>query len=167
MNRKLHDRAEDLLLAALAGEIAQTDREWLYQHLDDCPTCTARSRAYQAVLQGLKSYQVQVKPELVLSTQRAVHNRARELGSTRSRNVVLWGAVAVSWVWILWSAPWLWRILDWLGNHLGLPGWAWQMAFGIWWLLPALATAAVLGIHREEQLLGVESGPEAPPLRIC
>ncbi len=158
MNFKSHHRAEELLLSETAGEITRAESEWLHQHLDNCPACKDRSRQWQPVLQSLKAFQVQVSPELIRSTKQAVHNRAQELQDSRPGDLLFWSAAASSWIWILWSASWLWSILDRLGNSLRLPAWTWQMAFGFWWLLPAVAVAVVLSLHREQQRSAAESG---------
>src|SRR5713226_9256674 len=50
----------------------------------------------------------------------------------------LWTACAVSWVFGIASAPYVWGLFQWFGECTGVPKLVWQLGFGFWWTIPAL-----------------------------
>ncbi|PYU47070.1 MAG: hypothetical protein DMG53_10285 [Acidobacteria bacterium] len=49
------------------------------------------------------------------------------------------------------SAPYVWSLFEWFGQHTGAPKLVWELAFGLWWTLPALFVVAVLLMERVRQ----------------
>jgi len=87
---------------------------------------------------------VELNPALVAATRYRVHQRADELRQKPSSRLLLWLASIVSIVWMIASTPlYLARIgMDFQSagdSSIGLAN-----GIGLWWLLPALALAAML-----------------------
>ena len=144
MSQDLHRRAERLVAASMVGEISRLDRQWLESHLEGCPYCAHRAEAVANAIQALRSVSVKLDPSLVRVTKERVRRRAATLATQTSQRVLWWTAAATSLSWMALSAPYVWRWHSWLAGQLGIPDWVWQMGFGLWWLLPALAALAVL-----------------------
>ena len=144
MNHEVHQRACRLIDALHVEGIAASEREWLEAHLAECPACQAMAHANEQALQVLRSNSVAVRPTLVSMTQARVRLRARELHENHSRMRALWISSALSWVLGVASAPFVWRVFQWIGVHADLPKMVWETAFALWWLLPAGAAAVLI-----------------------
>src|SRR5216684_1158360 len=81
---------------------------------------------------------------LARRTQFRVRLRAQELRGREPKRRALWLACAVSWVFGVASAPYVWSLFQWLGQRTGVPKLVWEVGFGLWWTIPALFAAAVL-----------------------
>ncbi len=144
MNENVHQRAARLIATERIEGLSASERSWLDEHLEGCPDCAARARTTEEALRALRAISVPVRPALVTTTQFRVRMRARELREQESRMHGLWVSCALSWVLGVLSAPLLWWGFHWAGRHMALPDVAWQTAFALWWVMPAVATAAVL-----------------------
>jgi anti-sigma factor RsiW len=142
MNGVIHDRARKLLAAAAVEEITANERDWLGRHLEDCPECSSEAAALAAAVQSLRSTPVSISPEIVQRTRLAVRSRAQELHAARARSLPLWIAAAMSSVWMIATTPLMWWTLAWLGRSVNVPDAVWQVAFLMWWFLPATVLAA-------------------------
>ena len=58
---------------------------------------------------------------------------------------------AVSWVFGIASAPYVWRLFEWFGERTGAPKIIWEIGFGLWWIIPALFAVIVLLLERAHQ----------------
>jgi hypothetical protein len=144
MNQDLHQRAERLILQSRVAAISEVDAGWLASHLESCPSCAGLADATDVAIRSLRSAPVEIDPTLIAATRFRVHQRARELRTRQSPSVLLWLACILSCAWTVVTTPYVWRSLEWISGHLGVPRLVWQMGFGLWWLLPALALAAML-----------------------
>jgi hypothetical protein len=81
---------------------------------------------------------------LVAATKQRVRLRTEDLHGSGGAKYLLWTAGGLSWAWTVVSAPFIWRGLDRIGALLEIPDLVWQMAFGLWWFLPAVVIGAVL-----------------------
>ncbi len=148
MSQDIHEHAERLLLKSSVEGLAPAEETWLGLHLRDCTACVAVAGRLEEVVHSLRSATVDVEPSLVERTRRKVRLRAGELGSGNPAKTLIWIACAVTWAWMAVSAPYVWRGFAWVGSRTGFPDWTWQMGFGLWWLLPALAVGAALMAHK-------------------
>ena len=144
MTEDRHQRAERLILESRMAEIPDTGRLWLEKHIEECPACASRVDSIERAIQSLRSMPVELNPAIVAATRSRVRQRADELRQKPSSRLLFWLASIVSSVWMIASTPYIWRGLEWISNLLGIPRLVWQMGFGLWWLLPALALAAML-----------------------
>jgi hypothetical protein len=49
------------------------------------------------------------------------------------------------------TAPYVWRIFEWVGQHTRAPKILLQLSFGLWWAIPALIAGAVMLIESARQ----------------
>ncbi len=152
MRDGVHDRATRLILDMQIDEISDSDLQWLKNHMENCVPCTAHAASIQASVRFLKSAPVELDPALVGKTRIMAQQRARDLRQGAASRVLLGLAIMLSWAWIIASTPYLWHGLEWISTKIGVPRVIWQMAFGLWWVLPALALAAVLSELRNRQV---------------
>jgi hypothetical protein len=77
-----------------------------------------------------------------------------ELREREPQRRMLWLACGLSWVSGIASAPYVWRLFEWLGQLTGVPKLVWEIGFGLWWTIPALFAVIVLVLenarHSEE-----------------
>jgi hypothetical protein len=143
MSQELHARAERLIAQERVEEISTADQQWLWQHLADCPSCSARASATEQAIRSLRGWSVAMPRGLASRTQFRVRMRAQQLrGEPRWRMV--WAACGMSWAFGAATAPYVWRGLEWAGHRMGVPNIIWELGFGLWWALPAAVVAVIL-----------------------
>jgi len=147
MRDDIHKQAEQLLLKAAVEQLTPAEASWLGRHLEDCAPCTHVSVRLEEVVRSLRTASVATDPSLVEKTRRRVHERASRMAPRRASAGLLWISCALTWLWMALSAPYIWRGCAWVGRRIGAPDWAWEMSFGLWWLLPALAVVAAVALH--------------------
>ena len=150
MSKDVHQRAECLIVASRVEGLSTSDQGWLDQHLESCARCAQRADSTAQALQSLRSVSVRVGPVLIHATRLRVHARALELGERRTQMTMLWVSCALSWVLGALSAPFVWRAFAWLGERSGIPAFAWQLGFALWWALPAAAVTVVVVMRRTQ-----------------
>jgi hypothetical protein len=147
-----HDRFERLWLEARIDEISENDRTWMEQHRAGCEACSHRAQltteSVDDAICGLRSLSVQVDPNLISATRLRVRLHVRELHAKRERMWGLWLLCGFSWVLGVASAPFVWRVFEWIGHEADLPSLIWQAGFVLWWLIPAGVAGAVLAWQR-------------------
>jgi hypothetical protein len=143
MNKELHVRAEQLIAQERVEGISAADHQWLRQHLAECSSCASRSAATQQAIHSLRGISIAIPPALASRAQFRVRLRAQQLRS-EPRWRMVWLACAVSWAFGAATAPYVWRGLEWAGQHIGVPKIIWELGFGLWWALPAVAVAVIL-----------------------
>jgi anti-sigma factor RsiW len=141
MNPDSHDRARQLMVAARIEEIAPAERGWLQNHLASCPDCSKQATALDAAIRSLRALHVTASPELVDRTSRAVRGRAEQMEAERRDTTLLWIATAVTAVFMVGTAPYVWQAFGWFGRIAQIPDPAWQLGFLVWWFLPATVLA--------------------------
>lgn len=148
MTADLHEKAKRLIAADHVEGIAAADRRWLDAHLAACSGCSEFASATERAIRSVRGLSVRVDPELVAHTRRAVRLRAVELRGQQAQWLPLWMSCAVSWVLGGLSLPLVWRGIIWVEQYVKLPSPVWIILLMLWWALPTVAMAAVLGAKR-------------------
>ncbi len=161
MREDIHKQAEHLLLKAAVEQLPPAEASWLGEHLAECTSCTQVAGRLEEVVRSLRTVSTAGNPSLVDITRRRVRERARQIAPRRASASLIWFSCAMTWVWMGLSAPYVWRGCAWAGRLVGAPDWAWQMSFGLWWLLPALAVAATLTLHNSARAASEEGYAES------
>ncbi len=144
MTTELHARAEQLLAQERVEGISEAERDWLSAHLEGCERCAEVARETEQALRALRAAAIPLPSGLTSRTQFRVRLRAEELREREPKRRALWLACAVSWVFGIASAPYVWRLFAWFGERTGMPKLVWELGFGLWWTIPALFAAVVL-----------------------
>jgi anti-sigma factor RsiW len=150
MSEDLHTRAERLMIDSRMGPMSESELSWLDSHLGECERCAALARATERTVRSLRAIPVSLPPDLLRITQARVHQRSLELGRRQHAAILAWLGVAVSFAWVGLSGLYVWRGLKWAAGEFGIPSPIWQMAFGLWWFIPAIIVAAVLSSLRPD-----------------
>jgi anti-sigma factor RsiW len=145
VTQEYHERAKGLVATARVEGISDNEREWLEHHLQGCPECAAFAGEMEHALRSLQQISVRVDPELVARTRRAVHLCAHEMSARQSQWFPLWVSCAISWVLGGITLPWVWRGIEWVGQYINLPSPVGILILIVWWALPTLAVAALVG----------------------
>lgn len=144
MSADLHARAEQLIAQERVEGLAQAERDWLGAHLQECARCAEFARQTEQALRSMRSAAIPFPSGLASRTQFRVRLRAQELREREPKRRMLWFACALSWAFGISSAPYVWRLFAWFGQHMGVPKLVWEIGFGLWWTIPALFAAVVL-----------------------
>jgi hypothetical protein len=139
-----HVRAEQLIARDLVEGISESERAWLDHHLRGCERCTATNAATNAALRSLKSVAIAVPTDLARTTQFRVRLRAQQRMGAAPRRRALWIACGASWAFGVVTAPLVWRGLQAMAQHFSLASPVPEMAFGLWWALPAIVAGAIV-----------------------
>jgi predicted anti-sigma-YlaC factor YlaD len=148
MSEDLHRRAERLMIESRMGQTLEPELWWLDAHLEQCKRCAALAQATERAVQSLRAIPVSVPPDLLRTTQARVHRRASELARRQETAILAWLGAVVSLAWVGLSGLYVWRGLRWAAVKFGIPSPIWQMAFGLWWFIPAIIVAAALSTLR-------------------
>src|SRR6266571_9330283 len=144
MNHARHARAEQLIAQERVEGISQAEREWLAAHLQECAPCTDLARQTDQALRSMRAAAIPFPIGLASRTQFRVRLRAQELREREPKRRALWLTCAVSWIFGIASAPYVWRLFEWFGQLTGMPKLVWELGFGLWWTIPVLFAAVVL-----------------------
>ncbi len=151
MNQQTHARAEKLIAQERVEGISRAEREWLTAHLQDCALCTELARQTEQALRSMRTAAISLPEGLAGRTQFRVRLRAQELREREPYNQLMWITCGVSWALGVATAPYVWRIFEWVGQHTGAPKILLQLSFGLWWAIPALIAGAVMLIENARQ----------------
>ncbi|MGB6686050.1 MAG: hypothetical protein WBH24_20530 [Candidatus Acidiferrum sp.] len=144
MNENLHARAEKLIAQERIEGIAQSERDWLAEHLRECVACAQVAQQTNDALRVLRAIPVPLPRGLAARTQFRVQLRAQEMREREPQRRVLWIMCAMSWALGIATAPYVWHAFEWVGDRMGLPRLLWEMGFGLWWTIPAVVAAVVV-----------------------
>lgn len=144
MSNETHARAEQLIAKERVEGISQAERDWLSAHLQDCAGCAGLVRQTDQALRSLRTAAIPLPSGLANRTQFRVHLRAQELREREPQRRALWLACALSWAFGIASAPYVWRILEWIGQLTGAPKLLLEFGFAMWWMVPAVVAVVVL-----------------------
>jgi hypothetical protein len=144
MSDSTHNRALQLIAVARVEGISDADRAWLSAHLEECTSCSGHAHQTDQALSSLRTTTISLPKDLAARTQFRVRLRAMELREREPKRRAVWLACAVSWIFGIASAPYVWNLFQWLGHRAGLPKIVWEFGFGLWWAVPALFAAAVV-----------------------
>ena len=142
MKKDIHLHVADLILRSAVEPLAPAESSLLRKHLAECSSCAHVAGDLERVVDSVRAVSVTINPLLVERTRLRVRLRARTLAQRKPSTSLLWASWAATWAWMALSAPHIWRGFAWAGGRLGVPNWAWEMGFGLWWFLPALAARA-------------------------
>jgi hypothetical protein len=144
MSNEMHARAEKLIARERVEGLAGEEREWLANHLRECPDCTRLAQQTDAALHSLRQNPIPFPAGLAARTQFRVRLRAQELQEREPQRRLVWIICGMSWALGVATAPYVWRAFEWVGQRTGAPKFVWELGFGLWWTIPALVAAAVL-----------------------
>jgi len=154
MSENLHRRALQLLAKARVEGLADSERDWLSAHLQDCEFCNEHAKQTDRALRALRTAAIPLPVDLASRTQFRVRLRAMELREREPKRRMLWLACAASWIFGIASAPFVWRLFEWLGQLTGAPKLVLEVGFGLWWTIPAVFAVIVMlleGVQRSEE----------------
>jgi hypothetical protein len=151
MSEEIHRRAEQLIARERIEGLSEAERDWLSAHFEECARCSESARATDQALRALRTVTISLPTGLSSRTQFRVRLRAQELREREPRRRALWVACAISWVFGILSAPYVWRLFAWFGEQTGVPKLVWELGFGLWWAIPALFIAIVLLMEKARQ----------------
>jgi predicted anti-sigma-YlaC factor YlaD len=144
MSENVHQRALQLIAQARVEGIAEADGTWLRAHLDQCEFCTEHANQTDRALRSLRTAVIALPDGLASRTQFRVRLRAQELRQREPKRRALWFTCAVSWIFGVATAPYVWSLFQWFGQRTGVPKMVWEVGFGLWWTIPAFFAVAVL-----------------------
>jgi hypothetical protein len=151
MSDNVHDCALQLLAKGRVERLAQSESDWLAAHLQDCEFCNEHARQIDRALRALRTASIPVPADLASRTQFRVRLRAMELREREPQRRVLWLACAISWIFGIASAPYVWRVFEWFGHVTGVPKLVLQIGFGLWWMIPAVFAVIVMVLENARQ----------------
>jgi hypothetical protein len=149
MNANMHERGRQLIAQERVEGISGADAEWLGAHVRECEECAAFAARTSEALRSLRSMPIALPVGLAERTQFRVGLRAQQLREREPRRRALWVAGGISWAAGVASAPYVWRLFAWMGEHTGVPKLMWEAGFALWWLVPAAVAAVVLLLENE------------------
>lgn len=151
MSENLHERGLELIGKARVEGLSQPETDWLAAHLRECEFCSEHARQTDRALRSLRTASVHLPADLASRTQFRVRLRAMELRQQEPHRRMLWLACAVSWIFGIATAPFVWRLFEWFGRVTGAPKFVWEIGFGLWWTIPALFAVIVLLLENARQ----------------
>jgi len=160
MSEGVHARAEHLIAQERVEGISPAERQWLDQHLQECERCAGQARTTEEAVGALRAVAVPLPRSLASRAQMRVRLRAQELREREPRLRMIWVVCGLSWALGIASAPYVWRVFAWIGEHTGMPKLVWQLGFGLWWTIPALIAAVILLLENARKTAEGDWSPE-------
>lgn len=151
MSENLHARAEQLIAKERVEGLSPFERDSLAAHLQECASCAELARQTDQALRMMRTAAIPLPADLASRTQFRVRLRAMELREREPKRRALWLACAVSWIFGIASAPYVWRLFEWFGQRTGVPNFVWEIGFALWWTIPAGFAAVVLLLENARQ----------------
>ena len=146
-NGTTHEHARQLIARERIEGVAEADSSWLRAHLEECDFCADYARQTDWALRSMRTAVIVLPEGLASRTQFRVRLRAQELREREPKRRALWLTCAVSWIFGVASAPYVWNLFQWFGRRAGLPKLVWELGFGLWWATPALFFVVVVLIE--------------------
>ena len=156
MSENVHERALQLIARARVEGLPETDVAWLREHVESCDSCAELARQTDRALRLLRTAAIPLPEGLAGRTQFRVRLRAQELREREPHHQLMWITCGVSWALGVATAPYVWRIFEWVGQHTGAPKILLQLSFGLWWAIPALVAGAIMLIENARQTSATE-----------
>jgi hypothetical protein len=140
----VHVRAKQLIDQHHVEGLAGQERDWLDAHLQECGECAAVAQSTEHALRTLRTNTISFPAGLASRTQFRVRLRAQQLEERAPRSLAVWAIAGVSWALGIATAPYVWQLFAWAGERLHVPKLAWELGFGLWWLVPAVIAGGIL-----------------------
>jgi hypothetical protein len=156
MSENVHERALQLIARARVEGLPETDVAWLREHVESCDSCAELARQTDRALRLLRTAAIPLPEGLAGRTQFRVRLRAQELREREPHHQLMWITCGGSWALGVATAPYVWRIFEWVGQHTGAPKILLQLSFGLWWAIPALIAGAVMLMENARQASATE-----------
>jgi hypothetical protein len=137
-----HERARLLLDRALLESISPDERGWLDRHTAECPGCSGYRATSERALRALDSFAFDLDPVAALRVENAIRSHCLTAPAESHGRRFLIGTAAAMFLTITGSVA-MWQPAAWLAVRWSLPAPAWQIGFGIFWLLPSLLIGVV------------------------
>jgi len=150
----VHARAQRLIDQHHVEGLAAKERAWLDEHLQECGECAALAQATEDALRLLRTEAIPFPSGLASRTQFRVRLRAQQLEESAPRSLVIWAIAGVSWALGIATSPYVWQLFAWMGERLHVPKLAWELGFGLWWLIPALMAGGILLAESPQRKFG-------------
>jgi predicted anti-sigma-YlaC factor YlaD len=150
MKRDIHEQARELIACSGAADANDESTAWLRRHLQECVECRDYADSAAQLASALHSIAFAADATLVRSTQIKVRARAEQLRQQNERMRLVWLSCCLLSLSGAATTPLLWRSFHWIGEMAQVPGPVWKIAFGLFWIAPAIAISIVLiarGIH--------------------
>jgi hypothetical protein len=153
-NSDTHARAEKLMAQERIEGISSGEQQWLAAHLRECASCAQAAQQTDDALRALRNAAValRVPRGLAERTRFRLQLRAQELRQREPQSRLLWIMCAVSWALGIASAPYVWHVMQWIGDRTGAPRLVLEFGFGLWWAIPALFAAAIVVVENLRQV---------------
>jgi hypothetical protein len=151
MSENVHERAVQLTARARVEGLPEADVAWLREHVESCDFCAEHARQTDRALRLLRTSAIPLPEGLASRTQFRVRLRAQELLERGPRHQLMWVICGVSWALGVATAPYVWHIFKWVGEHTGVPKLVWEIGFGLWWAIPAVFVAIVMLMENARQ----------------
>jgi hypothetical protein len=151
MSNDLHARGLKLIAKARVEGLSESERDWLAVHTQECEFCNEQALQTDRALRALRGTAIPLPHGLAERTQFRVRLRAQQLQEREPRQRWLWITCGLSWALGVASAPYVWRIFEWLGQQMGAPRVVWEIGFGLWWTIPAVVAAVVMLLENGKQ----------------
>jgi predicted anti-sigma-YlaC factor YlaD len=145
MSVENHERAQMLLRAARIEGVTEADRTWLDEHLGACESCAHEATRLAASIASLKALNVTAPSDLVRRTALAIERRTEQRRLEHEPTIFLWLAAGVATLWAILTTPYVWAAFEWVGRLVHVRDLVWELAFFMWWFLPATFLAAAAG----------------------
>ena len=145
MNLDSHERARQLLRAAQIEGISEKDRQWLDSHVAVCEACANEASLLSASIASWRALNVTAPAGLLQRTTLAVGRRAEQRRLEREPTLFLWLAAGLATLWAILTTPYVWAAFSWMGRLAHAADIVWQLAFVMWWFLPASVLGAAAG----------------------
>lgn len=140
----LHARAQRLIDRHHVEGLPAKERAWLDEHLQECGECAAIAQDTENALRALRTETIPFPSGLASRTQFRVRLRAQQLEERAPRSLAIWAIAGVSWALGIATSPYVWQLFAWMGERLHVPKLAWELGFGLWWLIPALIAGGIV-----------------------
>ena len=158
MQSEPHARARLLWDQAMMDGISPEEQRWLNSHIEECVECGRYGELSRRAIRALDSFAFELDPAAALRVENVVRSRANRLASYEFQDRrVLAGAAAALFLTTAGSMA-MWQPAAWLAGRWNLPSPAWQIGFGMLWILPSVL-AGILPFFRRT-LMGDDAGVE-------
>ena len=142
-----HAKARLLMDRAAVEKIPVGEQRWLDRHLAECAGCAGYADLMRRTVRALDAFAFDLDPEAALQVQNAVRDRAMRMAAGEACAPSAVAGIAAAAFLTTAGSFFMWQFVAWLAGRWSLPAPAWQIGFGVFWLLPSVL-AAILPVFR-------------------